>query len=777
MHTFKPTDAGTCLKHSRVLYIGDSIARQQFFAFADLMQPGVDTLGEKHKDHRFTFNDQDIVFEFWWDPFLNSTRTLDLFQSAGRSPLGFERPSLLVVASGMWHMRYLESSTFYNDWRVAVDRLIGTVERTNQLADAVILSPVEIPQFHMLAPNRSAITMEKVVAMNGYLKSRQQQVQPKNPFAIPFVWNKIIDGSPNATDDGLHYNPEVTSMQVQLALNYRCNDVLPKHFPYDATCCMYYPRPHWYQNIFFLFFLLLIPIGFYLSDAGFTRYIPSEKVLNACFIFGLGVIYLYFGDRTQIFGKMHKHYDAQTFTVLMVLFVVVAGLASLKTTKKEGADLGFLNRDQTDEWKGWMQIIILIYHFVGASGTSGIYNAVRVLVAAYLFQTGYGHFFFFYKKDDFGLPRVLNVLVRLNLLTFVLQYLMDTDYLSYYFTPLVTFWFGVIYFTMWIGHGKNKHTGFLLTKLVVAALATTALIQTPGVMEAIFDLLHGLAGVEWNAKEWRFRLALDGWIVYVGMLSALAYIKYLEHKWMEHPRFGTVKTAALASSVFALLWYFWFELSRENKFVYNAYQPYVSWVPILAFVFLRNATVGLRNTSSRFFIFIGKISLETFIGQFHMWLAGDTRGLLIVLPDSSWVIGTSLGWYANLFVSTVIFVFVSYYLSQSTGELTRWICSDVILGGATDQQQRQRRQHAYQALPVAVDTAPPSSDAPGTEARQHIPPNAEHNNIPMDSLNAEDSDHDVSTSAPPSRLTKVISDPRVKVFLFIALVSFLNRFK
>lgn len=103
-----------------------------------------------------------------------------------------------------------------------------------------------------------------------------------------------------------------------------------------------------------------------------------------------------------------------------------------------------------------------------------IYMHVRVLVAAYLFQTGYGHFSFFWLKSDFGLYRVcqvslfllrplpgcahqtlssrprypLQVLFRLNFLVLVLCVVMDRPYQFYYFVPLVTFWFVVIYATL-----------------------------------------------------------------------------------------------------------------------------------------------------------------------------------------------------------------------------------------------------------------------------------------------------------------------------------------
>ncbi|KAL0084043.1 10 TM acyl transferase domain found in Cas1p-domain-containing protein [Phycomyces blakesleeanus] len=701
-HEYTPKEISTCLNHSRVLYIGDSIMREQYYSMAKLSRDFKIT-GSLHIDRHMVFEELGMVYDFWWDPYLNSTRTIELLEGKSKE----QKPSLLVMGSGTWHMRRLKKN-YFKVWKPTMERVFKAVEK-HRIADTVLLSPVETPKYDLLWPPRfKTITAPKISQMNAYLKKREAELKTKVPFKITYVWNEIASTSNNATIDGLHFLQPVTKAQGLLALNFRCNQELPKTFPMDTTCCYTYPSPQWFQTVWFLVPLVWVPFCFLVAnyekrqDQFFVKYlVPSNNVLYALLTMGLGVGYMYLGDRTQLFGKIHKVFQPVVFSGLLLLLLGV-GLVTLR--KKESGDQGFLNRAQTDEWKGWMQIIILVYHFLGASSVSGIYNPVRVLVAAYLFQTGYGHFFFFYKKGDYSFGRVLSIMVRLNLLTFVLQYLMNTNYLSYYFSPLVSFWFIIIWVTMYVGNKWNKTPSFLLAKMFGMAMLTTLIIHYPGLLEFAFKCLEYTFNIQWNPVEWRFRLALDAWIVYVGMLIAYLNIKITEQKLPSKAYWSTAKNASIVVSCVAMIWYFWFELSRPNKFVYNTYHPYISWIPVLAFTILRNCTLGLRNRSSRFFEFIGKCSLETFIGQFHMWLAADTQGLLLILANPMWAHG--LGWWVNLGLSTVLFVFVSYHLSQATGEITQWICS-----GANKKNKNNTSGHIPVELSTARDTTTSGSNA------------------------------------------------------------------
>lgn len=54
---------------------------------------------------------------------------------------------------------------------------------------------------------------------------------------------------------------------------------------------------------------------------------------------------MYFTDRTSLYLKIQKQFDFWPFTIAMVLALALG----IGTMKKPEKDLGFLNRDQTDE--------------------------------------------------------------------------------------------------------------------------------------------------------------------------------------------------------------------------------------------------------------------------------------------------------------------------------------------------------------------------------------------------------------------------------------------
>jgi hypothetical protein len=94
----------------------------------------------------------------------------------------------------------------------------------------------------------------------------------------------------------------------------------------------------------------------------------------------------------------------------------------------------------------------------------------------------------------------------------------------------------------------------------------------------------------------------------------------------------------LLLSACATIGYFWYtHVYCLPKIEYNAIHPYTSWIPITLFIVVRNLTPSLRLHHLRLYGWLGCITLETYIGQFHIWLKsvipdGQPTTLLSILP-------------------------------------------------------------------------------------------------------------------------------------------------
>ena len=330
-------------------------------------------------------------------------------------------------------------------------------------------------------------------------------------------------------------------------------------------------------------------------------------------------------------NKVQKQYDHRIFgslcciaLVFGVLTVQRTKLASSQVSTNLSPDAGFLSRDQTDEWKGWMQVLILIYHYTGASTVLPIYQLIRLFVASYLFMTGYGHTLYFLKKNDFSLIRISSVMIRLNMISVILPYLMDTHYTFYYFAPLTSFWYCIIYCTMRVQKQYNQTAIFVTLKVVTSASVTNFIIRKVGILENVVHVLGRCCNIHWDLTESRFRLSLDSFIVLVGMLCGLLYFKWMDamdddnngqsQSIMRH-RFQKFRIAALFGACATLPAFAVLAYAIGSKTLYNIFLPFISYLPILSYLILRNASSCLRNHYSAGFAWVGRISLETFTLQ------------------------------------------------------------------------------------------------------------------------------------------------------------------
>ena len=243
MHQYKPADAATCFASRDVLFIGDSITRNLFFAFAHLLDPSIPattpTTGEKHADYTAR-TPSGMELSFRWDPYLNSSATTDAVRARTR---GAPRPALLALGSGLWYLRYADSTGGLPAWEANTEALLAELATPGRsAADAVVILPVEEVVPDKLSPERGAtMRLADIDAMNSDLYHRIEPVgsyalpptaRGPAPIALPLVFNRLLDNA--ATEDGLHFGPDMVRTQAQILLNMRCNDVLDKTFPIGA---------------------------------------------------------------------------------------------------------------------------------------------------------------------------------------------------------------------------------------------------------------------------------------------------------------------------------------------------------------------------------------------------------------------------------------------------------------------------------------------------------------------------------------------------------------
>lgn len=385
-------------------------------------------------------------------------------------------------------------------------------------------------------------------------------------------------------------------------------------------------------------------------------------VLSAFIQLGLIMLLIFttdgdFRSTWRYIGDREYNRDIFIYVSLSLLFL---GIQSLATTSH--AD--FLNRDQTEEWKGWMQLLFVLYHYFKAGET---YNVIRIFIAAYVWMTGYNNFCFFSKYNDYSFVRLIKMLFRLNFLVVIVMIVMRREYIQYYVCGLHTFYFLCVYITMGIGKDKNKSDGFMALKIAFLFVVMIVLYDIPNVSTNLFNNIFAPFPFLWyqgSLYEWLFRTKLDHLATVFGMIFAWqlprveAALSSIEG---QRPAVrNTIQT--LLFILFISPIYFWFSGHYfEDKFKYNDKHFYVSILPILGYVLARNVSTYLRKHCMFFFTWFGKVTLETYILQFHLWLSDDAGTKLLFWRDLPLL---------NFVIMSCIFLYVSYLAFHLTTTLS-----------------------------------------------------------------------------------------------------------
>ncbi|ESU17312.1 hypothetical protein FGSG_10575 [Fusarium graminearum PH-1] len=502
-HDYDSKGIRQCTEGRRIVVVGDSTSRHVAYAFARLInreQFYHDKNGTVFPYLRdsvnLTYHGQmiqrisNVFLESHGDPLQEKggfVTNLDLYADDKMNPPTIddqEGPAILYVAGGLWFTNHKGNATRHVPWDTRFDEYKARINQLSKfindntpdqdpftapmdsrdgIGNQIFYGPPSGPCYQGDVPKSiisSARRASEVIDIQNWLRDTEDERR------IPVLWSIVgVTIGQNKTwidplSKAAHVIDQVAETRANIVLNLRCNAKLDRmrRSPHGGTCC---------------------------TDYGVTQY----RIIIAV----VGIVYL---SACVMMAKSSKLWEVDGFAILcaaclLPLLVTIRRTRPkshqhLPSTEDETSekllpenpeleenyqqDEPFLSRTQTEEWKGWMQCFVLIYQWTGADqGPISLYILFRLCIAAYMFQTGYGHAVYFITTSDFSLKRVC-----------------------------------------------NSDTQMVVAKVCISGVLVFAMFVTP-LPRWIFNLFEIIFNIQWSADQWIRYATLDMFIVYIGL--------------------------------------------------------------------------------------------------------------------------------------------------------------------------------------------------------------------------------------------------------------------
>ncbi len=337
-------------------------------------------------------------------------------------------------------------------------------------------------------------------------------------------------------------------------------------------------------------------------------------------------------------SRERTHSPGDFWELMLILgFVSILWQRPVKPAKGVAS---LLSRDLTSEWRGWMQAAFLMYHYCHMNE---VYAYIRLLVSAYVWQTGFGNGMYFSAKREFTGERMFQMLWRLNFLVCLLVLATKTPWIAYYVCALHTVHFVMIFGAMWLAckflytrreaKGLDVYSWWPWASLLGLTIFCALVWDVPKIYEYTFGAVVTWAfGADFD-RELHFRTFLDHYSSCFGLLAAVSAPAI--QQWTNQRPVPAFVTLGAVAAALAAVWFacYWATKWDESDTAYDLIHPYISTSPLWLYVLVRGATQPWRNTVSVPLEFIGKHSLEFYLLQFHLFLSQEAGAILMVVPN------------------------------------------------------------------------------------------------------------------------------------------------